>query len=899
MAGLRRRFSISILVALALACTWFGGANTASSVSDIQGDADCSGQANALDGVSILKQTAGLGFVGCRNSADVNCDSAVDARDMVTLLGHTIGLGDGGFPACTPIGQSLGNTTVALNASLESAVGPDLPGLNGGPARPVASAQGPDGVKGDFVAGEIVIKPENDAELQGFLARYDGTVLKDGASNISEALGDVGVTGTHSSGNYLVQVDLSTSTLDDLIANMAKAHLLGRFQFSDENAARLFAILVRETDLTLELNTVAHPDTSNEVPLNAMHDAWQDAEQFLYMRDTGGLSIGVAKAWDYLKYNLIPPDNGTFTPVRVGIVDSGFALGSDGKPLEGNPDYYYFGPKPLQWDESDDDGNAGGESGVSCSGGSSCPWHGSGSFGVCCARPHNNFGTAGTGGDVVIPVFIKVDSSFYTIAGGIEDAAVAGSQVITISMGGECGFWCGLGPQNEVEEAVDYAVSQGAVVLAAAGNDKHDISDIDFYPCKVDKVICVGAINDDRTNESNWGSGVDIWAPHNVFSTVTPLSEAADDNDFGLDELYHFGGTSAATPFVAGIVAMLKALHSNLQWDDIQDVLQSTAMPGADTRVSKGYVDALAAVMAVQPNGAPAVTIKQPLNGSTHSYHNLLMRVTIRDVEAGANLSRFDGETLVKFYDNHDLFLCETNIITYRNNESGYECTAATLVGGVTSIRAEVTDPFGAVGTNTANVTITNTPPSVNIVTPPVNSTFYETQTIKFSATVFDPDEDPFPAGGIKWESDIGGVLGYGTIVRISLPQGTHHVTVTASDDNGLTTTKSITVVVQSGAGIPTAHITAPADGAFLGAGSNHFSGNASDPEDGSLHGTSLEWRSDVDGFLGYGEELDANLTGATNCQQGVQDHVITLTAIDSDGHHVTDQINVEVGIIC
>ena len=86
----------------------------------------------------------------------------------------------------------------------------------------------------------------------------------------------------------------------------------------------------------------------------------------------------------------------------------------------------------------------------------------------------------------------------------------------------------------------------------------------------------------------------------------------------------------------------------------------------------------------------------------------------------------------------------------------------------------------------------------------------------------------------------------------------------------------------------PTATISAPADGeAFSDEAVIEFRGEASDPEEGSLTGSSLKWRSDIDGVLGTGEEVDASLQAGS--------HVISLTATDSAGATDADTVRIEV----
>ena len=87
----------------------------------------------------------------------------------------------------------------------------------------------------------------------------------------------------------------------------------------------------------------------------------------------------------------------------------------------------------------------------------------------------------------------------------------------------------------------------------------------------------------------------------------------------------------------------------------------------------------------------------------------------------------------------------------------------------------------------------------------------------------------------------------------------------------------------------PVATITHPgeADGPRPQGVAIPWIGNANDPQEGALAGSSLVWSSDLAGVFGAGESFDAPLPVGTN--------VVTLTATDSDGNVGTDTIVVVV----
>lgn len=175
---------------------------------------------------------------------------------------------------------------------------PSLPGLDGGPPRPVGVVVGPDGQRDEFVANEVVLRPHSPAASQAFLDRYGGVVLRDGRPLLLPGKSAAAAT---SSGWYLVRVDPARSALDDLAANMQTGGSRGQHLFSSQPAARLAALLAREKQTGRQLvpNFLLQPSTVSEHPdgsggfLNAEDWWWMSEDDDPNTPGEQGRSIGV------------------------------------------------------------------------------------------------------------------------------------------------------------------------------------------------------------------------------------------------------------------------------------------------------------------------------------------------------------------------------------------------------------------------------------------------------------------------------------------------------------------------------------------------------------------------------------------------------------------------------
>jgi serine protease len=829
----------------------------------------------------------------------------------------------------------------------------ELPGLSGGAPRHVGSMVSPDGRRDDFALNEVIMVPRDQDELDEFLSKYQGKVLRTGLSQPIEGLSPPDYRPT-TSGVYLVEVNLDRSSLDDFNSNMERADVNGQYTFSSEEAARLAALLARERALPIGPNILVRGgatrehETATGANLDATAWPWMTEDDNPATPAEDGLSVGVARAWDYLSYKKVRGSGAaTYTPTYVAIIDGGFALDQTGRPTEGNTDFYYYGSKPIQADMVDNDGTAGGENRTRCTGGDPCPWHGQNIFGVLGALPSNAFGSAGTGGPVVVPILIKVDwtwygvlAGMYSLADAIRSAVLFGSgsnraDVISISITTNCFRACGLTELGGIEDFADYmqrtvltATSFGAVVVANAGNEGWDLdSDIvagrivgDWIPCELDHVICVGAVQRDSNpkSDSNYGSKVDIWAPTNILSTTDPDTVRNDDDDNTCDELSNdqcdelktFGGTSASTPFVAGIVALMTALDKNLpssgelptagtgRVQAIQQILQDTAnRVSFDPKVSVGHVDAFRAVAQVRENTPPIITPLGPQSGSTVGWQRSIpFSVEYTDPEVSANdIYRWAGE--VVFESDLDGVLCKVSQPPYNCSSTLDELTIGTHRIIITAL-----DPFGASDAAAIQIEVVNRPPQPEIMAPEPGATLYSTIPTQLRIYLFDPDEY-LDNQSVSWTSSVDGPLGTGRRVEASLSTGHHIITARTVDGKGLVVDATVAVDVKSGAGLPRPTIVHPGpdDPCCFSPGEVvTLQGEALDDEDGPLFGESLEWHSSRDGFLGTGGTLSVTLSGPeVPCEPEMLRHQITLLAKDSDDHEMSVVRQVAIGEVC
>jgi serine protease len=162
-----------------------------------------------------------------------------------------------------------------------------------------------------------------------------------------------------------------------------------------------------------------------------------------------------------------------------------------------------------------------------------------------------------------------------------------------------------------VQDVINYAGSNGSVVVVSAGNENQDTSNM--FPASCSGVITVAATSkeDQRASYSNFGPNVDIAAPGGDGVYTTDGVMTTDLNN----QIYYMRGTSASAPHVAGVVALMLAKSPQLTPDQIETLLKDNADPiTTDQPIGKrlNAYQVLAALNLPTPTFTPLPTPSPP-----------------------------------------------------------------------------------------------------------------------------------------------------------------------------------------------------------------------------------------------------------------------------------------------
>jgi len=246
--------------------------------------------------------------------------------------------------------------------------------------------------------------------------------------------------------------------------------------------------------------------------------------------------------------------------------------------------------------------------------------HGTFVTGLIAAATNDGIGIAGLGWNTMV-LDIKVlddngNGNTMDEATGIYDAVAAGARVINLSSTNEpCSANASsCGPNEDQEQAVEYAIAHGVVVVAAAGNYG---SDQPVYPADYPGVLSVAAATDQGVVDpdnggqyldfSDYGADANIAAPGiNVLSTWY-------DGNYAVDT-----GTSFAAPHVSAAAALVMAADPGITGPQVVTLLRQTGSPlsPGGKSIDGGFLDVGAAVQAAAAHEIPPALDGYQLVGS-------------------------------------------------------------------------------------------------------------------------------------------------------------------------------------------------------------------------------------------------------------------------------------------
>eukprot|EP00833_Pecoramyces_ruminatium_P000555 jgi/Orpsp1_1/1174587/evm.model.c7180000050668.2 len=164
----------------------------------------------------------------------------------------------------------------------------------------------------------------------------------------------------------------------------------------------------------------------------------------------------------------------------------------------------------------------------------------------------------------------------------------------------------------QMKTLTDSISEKGGIIVASAGNDKKKIGEGSerVIPCEFDSVICIGGINSDKDmnkdsdlvivfpgdvkekdlkdyekiykidKNSNYGPGVDFYAPYHVFVEYLKYNKVIKTVD---------AGTSFSTPLAAGVIATIMSDHPEIEFT--KEMMYSYLYEKGKYEVVKSEVD--------------------------------------------------------------------------------------------------------------------------------------------------------------------------------------------------------------------------------------------------------------------------------------------------------------------
>ncbi len=237
-----------------------------------------------------------------------------------------------------------------------------------------------------------------------------------------------------------------------------------------------------------------------------------------------------------------------------------------------------------------------------------CDNHGTAVAGCVSATIDNNEGVVGVAPNCIVRAgkvfneisifgfclgFLEFQDSW--VVEGITWAADVGARVTNSS-------WGGGTPSSSISTAFNETREQGVIHIAAAGNDSTTTIS---WPANLESVNAVSALASNGTlaSFSTSGNGLFIAAPGAGIRTTDRMGS----DGYGSGNTTTIDGTSFASPYVAGVAALVLSVDNTLTPDEVEKVLATTAIDygstGYDTTFGHGFVNAHQAVASLDTPG--------------------------------------------------------------------------------------------------------------------------------------------------------------------------------------------------------------------------------------------------------------------------------------------------------
>jgi len=354
---------------------------------------------------------------------------------------------------------------------------------------------------------------------------------------------------------------------------------------------------------------VSNPDVSYVEPNYIVKLQATPSDTYYSSQNTYLSKVKVAEGWDQTTGN---------SSTRIAVIDTGVdpdhedliskIYTNSGDPVDGldndnngyiddNKGFDFCGTQNLEYDPyygwyyncSNDNYNPGtGKWTNDADSATDDQGHGTSVAGIAAASSNNSKGVAGMDWSAkIIPLKSLSQDGFGSISGlaeAIDYSETIGASIVNMS-------WGMYGYSQTIKDAIDNAYNGGLVLAAAAGND--DYNEI-LFPASLSNVLAVGAANssDQRITSavygwgSNYGPELDVMAP-GIYLYSTHYTGGYTSG---------FGGTSGATPHVAGLAGLIKAKFPALTNSQIYDHIRRSAddlgSSGFDNYYGHGRINA-------------------------------------------------------------------------------------------------------------------------------------------------------------------------------------------------------------------------------------------------------------------------------------------------------------------